>query len=383
MKKVLFVATVASHIKAFHEPYLKLFKDNGYKTYVVANNNLSHDEEICYCDEFISISIERSPYKFANIKAIRQLRKIINKEKFDIIHCHTPMGSVVTRLAAKTARKKYGTKVIYTAHGFHFYKGAPKKNWLIFYPVEKYLAKYTDMIITINKEDYDLAKRKFSKRCKNIKYFEGVGIKKEKLNFIMSENDKDILRKSLGLKNSDYILIYPAELSKRKGQIWLINAISKLLQNNSDIHLLLPGRDSLNGVCQKLVDDLNLKNQIHFLGYRNDIPCLLKISNASLSTSYQEGLPVNIMEAMSVGLPVIVTSCRGNSDLVENGENGFIIDRNSENSSNIFVEKILEIKNNPNLEKKIKKNNLAKVKMFNVENILKKYEQIVLKNKEL
>ena len=155
-KKVLFTATVDSHILHFHIPYLKLFKEKGYEVHVATNGN----EEIPYCDKKHVISFERSPLKLNNLKAIGQLRKIINEENFDIIHCHTPMGSVVTRLAAKKARKK-GTRVIYTAHGFHFYKGAPKLNWFLFYPVEKYLSKYTDTLITINKEDYDLAKRKF------------------------------------------------------------------------------------------------------------------------------------------------------------------------------------------------------------------------------
>ena len=160
MKKVLFVATVASHIKTFHEPFLKLFKENDYKTYVAANWNLKENNKIAYCDEFIQIPIKRSPYSTQNIKAINELKKLIKKEKFDIVHCHTPMGSVVARLAAKEARKN-GTRVIYTAHGYHFYKGAPFINWLLYYPVEKWLAKYTDTQITITQEDYDLAKRKF------------------------------------------------------------------------------------------------------------------------------------------------------------------------------------------------------------------------------
>ena len=178
-KKVLFSATVDSHILHFHLPYLKLFKEHGYEVHVATNGT----EKIPYCDVKHVVSFERSPYKVNNLKAIKQLRKIINNEKFDIIHCHTPMGSVVTRLAAKKARKKYGTRVIYTAHGFHFYKGAPKLNWMLFYPVEKYLAKYTDTLITINSEDYELAKKRFSKRCKNIEYVPGVGVDKSKFSF--------------------------------------------------------------------------------------------------------------------------------------------------------------------------------------------------------
>lgn len=320
MKKVLFTATVDSHILQFHLPFLKLFKDKGYEVHVATNGN----ETIPYCDKKYVIPFERSPFKLNNIKAIKKLREVINKEHYDIIHTHTPMGSVVTRLAAKKARKN-GTRVIYTAHGFHFYNGAPLINWMLFYPVEKCLSKYTDTLITINKEDYDLAKRKF-KKCKDIRYVPGVGIDEEKFNFSMSEQEKLNFRRELGLSKDDFVIVYPAEISNRKRQMWLIDSISNLMKEHSNIHLLLPGKDSLNGECHKLVTSLNLENQIHFLGYRKDIPSLLKISNLSVSTAKQEGLPVNIMEAMYVGLPIVASDCRGNRDLVTDGVNGYLID---------------------------------------------------------
>lgn len=320
MRKVLFTATVDSHILQFHLPFLKLFKENGYEVHVATNGN----EEIPYCDVKHVVSFERSPIKINNLKAIRQLRKIINEEKFDIIHTHTPMGSVVTRLAAKKARKKYHTRVIYTAHGLHFFKGASAKNWLIFYPVEKYLSKYTDTLILINQEDYDLCKRKF-KKCKDIQYVPGVGIDEAKFDFEMSEKEKHDLRKSVGVKDDDFVIIYPAEISKRKRQIWLIETINNLLKKNSNIHLLLPGKDSLEGKCQELVKELSLENQVHFLGYRKDIPKLLKISNLAISSANQEGLPVNIMEAMYVGLPIVASNCRGNRDLIQDNINGYLV----------------------------------------------------------
>lgn len=326
MKKVLFTATVDSHILHFHIPYLKLFKENGYEVHVATNGN----EEIPYCDKKHIVSFERSPYKINNLKAIKQLKRIIETEKFDIIHCHTPMGSVVTRLASKKARKKYKTRVIYTAHGFHFYKGAPLLNWILFYPIEKWLAKYTDTLILINQEDYNLAKKKFFKRCNDIQYVPGVGIDEDKFNFKLTDKEKNELKKSIGLSKDDFIMIYPAELSNRKRQMWLINTLSNFIKDNSNVHLLLPGKDSLNNKCQKLVKDLNLNNQIHFLGYRNDIPKLLKISNIALSSANQEGLPVNIMEAMYVGLPIVASNCRGNRDLVFNNKNGYLIDINDE-----------------------------------------------------
>lgn len=335
MKKVLFSATVDSHILQFHLPFLKMFKENGYEVHVATNGN----EEIPYCDVKHVVSFERNPFKINNLKAIFQLKKICNEEMFDIIHTHTPMGSVVTRLAAKNSRKKYGTRVIYTAHGFHFFKGAPKKNWLLFYPVEKHLSRYTDTLILINQEDYNLAKSKF-KRCRDIQYVPGVGIDENKFDFEMSDIEKEKFRESLGLKKDDFVMLYPAEISKRKRQEWLIESISSLLKKYENMHLLLPGKDSLNGKCQELTKKLNLESQIHFLGYRKDIPKLLKISNISLSTANQEGLPVNIMEAMYVGLPIVASNCRGNRDLVKNEVNGYLIGLNDNEKFSASIEKI-------------------------------------------
>ena len=374
-KKVLFVATIASHIKGFHEPYLKLFKEKGYKTYVAANWNLKKTDKINYCDKICELSIQRSPYSLKNIKAIRQLKKIIEKEQFDIIHCHTPMGSVVTRLAAKKARKKYGTRVIYTAHGFHFYKGAPKKNWLLFYPIEKYLSKYTDDIITINKEDYALASKKFKTK---VHYIPGVGINIEKFDIKMINNDKEKLRKSLGLEKNDFILTCVARLDKNKNQGFLINVMERLVKEYQNIHLLLAGRDELNGYYQAIVNNKKLEKKIHFLGNVDDVPKLLSITNIILSASQREGLPVNVMEAFASGLPVVALECRGMKDLIQNEKNGYIIE-NNDDSEKKFCESISYLYNNPDVITEIKKNNLKCIKEFEINKLIKTYEQVYFK----
>jgi len=374
MKKVLFTATVDSHILAFHIPFLKYFKEEGYEVHVATNGN----EKIPYCDKKHYISFERSPFKLNNLKAIKQMKKLVEKEKFDIIHTHTPMGSVVTRLGARKARKN-GTRVIYTAHGFHFYKGAPLLNWLLFYPVEKFLSRYTDTLITINKEDYERAKKKF-KKCRDIQYVPGVGIDEEKFNFEMTEKEKNELRKSLGLKKDDFVMIYPAELNKNKNQLMLINAMKDLVKEHKNIHLLLPGKDSYNGYYHKLVEELNLKDNIHFLGFRKDIPRLLKISNISVASSRREGLPVNILEAMYVGLPIIATDCRGQRDLVENGKNGFLIKQDNVDEFKKCVKKIyVNAKNCDN----ILKHNKKKISEYLLPNITKILNTIYIKNKKL
>ena len=257
-KKVLFTATVDSHILNFHTPYLKYFKDNGYEVHVATNGT----EKIPYCDIKHTVSFERSPFRLNNLKARKQLKKIIDTEQFEIIHTHTPMGSVVTRLAALNARKKFNTRVIYTAHGFHFYDGAPVQNWLFFYPVEKYLARYTDTLITINQEDYQRAKNKFKTR---VEYVPGVGIDESKFKFKMSKKEKSDLRKSLGLKDTDFVLIYAAELNKNKNQKMLIEAMSEIIKINKNVHLLLPGNDSLNKFHGRLVRDYGLIMNVHIL----------------------------------------------------------------------------------------------------------------------
>ena len=367
MKKVLFTATVDSHILHFHLPYLKMFKEKGYEVHVATNT----DDTIPFCDVKHKVSFERSPFKINNLKAIKQMKKILLDNNFDIVHTHTPMGSVVTRLAYKKVRNKVNTRMIYTAHGFHFYKGAPLLNWVLFYPVEKYLSKYTDTLITINKEDYELAKKKF-KKCRSVEYVPGVGIDEDKFNFTMTKSEKLELRKSLGLKENDFVLIYPARLDKNKNQGMLIESMAELIKKHKDIHLLLPGEDELNGYYQKMAKEKNVDKNVHFLGYRNDIPRLLKISNVAVSTSKREGLPINIIEAMYVGLPVVATNCRGNRDLIEDGKNGYLV---SLNDNDDFIRKIEQIYNSSNTRKKFEKNNLIKINQY----ILPKISEDMLK----
>lgn len=366
MKKVLFTATVDSHILAFHLPFLKYFKDNGYEVHVATNGN----EKIPYCDKKYKVSFERSPFKINNLKAIKELNKIIKKEKYDIIHTHTPMGGVVTRLAAKKYRKKYNTRVIYTAHGFHFFKGAPKLNWTIYYPIEKYLSKYTDTLILINKEDYKLAKDKF-KKCKNIEYVPGVGIDEEKFSIKLTKQERLDLRQSLGLKVDDFVMIYPAELNKNKNQKMLIEAMETLVKKFPNIHLLLPGRGILKEYYQNLANEKCLNKNIHFLGFRKDIPKLLKISNISVSASLREGLPVNILEAMCEKLPVVATNCRGNRDLVKDNVNGYIISDKDE-----FIDKVTILYKDKDKYKKLSTGSNNIIKEYLLNNVMKYMKRI-------
>lgn len=362
-RKVLFTATVDLHILQFHIPYLKWFKEQGYEVHVATNG----DEEIPYCDIKHKVLFERSPLKINNIKAIKQLKKIIKKEKFSIIHCHTPMGSVITRIAAIKTRKKYNTKVIYTAHGFHFYKGASILNWIIFYPVEKILSYKTDCLITINEEDYKLAKEKF--HSKRIELVYGVGVDENKFNFEMTNAEKHKFRKEIGLEDDDFVMIYPAELSKRKNQGMLLD-VMKMLKNegHNNIKLILPGLDSVKCKYREMAKKLGVEENVKFLGYRKDIPKLLKISDLVVSTSKQEGLPVSLIEAIMSDLPIVATDCRGNRDLINNGENGYIVKDKKE-----MKDRILEFTQK---EATIIKTENKDIEKYKIENILKQVIEI-------
>lgn len=364
MNKVLFTATVDSHILQFHIPYLKWFKDQGYEVHVATNG----DETIPYCDVKHKIPFEKTPFKINNIKAIIQLKKIIEKEKFNIIHCNTPVGSAITRIAAIKARKRYNTKVIYTAHGFYFCKGAHISNWLMFYPIEKILSYITDCLITINEEDYKLAKNKL--HAKRTELVNGVGVNEEKFNFTMTKEEKQNLKQELGLKDDDFVIIYAAELRKVKNHRMILQ-VMQMLKNEgyNNIKLILPGLDSVNGQYNQMVKKLGIEENVKFLGYRKDIPRLMKISNLAVSTSKREGLPVNLIEAMMSNLPIVATNCRGNRDIIKNGENGYIVESKEE-----MKEKILEIAKEENAT--MESNEKEKYK---IETILKQMVEIYSK----
>ena len=364
MKKVLFVATVTSHINGFHIPYLKMFKEKGYEVHVASFG----EEPIEYCDKHFNIPFARFPFKLQNYKAYKKLKKIINDNEYEIIHCHTPVGGVLARLAAKKARKR-GTRVIYTAHGFHFFKGAPILNWMIYYPIEKYLSKYTDCLITINKEDYEIAKKRF--KAKRTEFVHGVGVDESKFNFEMSDDEKEDLRKSLNLKPDDFVLIQVGELNKNKNQIMSIKAMKDLVKENSNIHLLLAGKGKLEPFYRKKILEYNLQDNIHVLGYRNDVSKLFKISNCCISTSIREGLGLNVVEAMLIGIPILVTNNRGHRELIDDTENGFFI-----NNENEIKEKIKYIMDNKSLINILEKKEKEKSSIFLLENILENMQKI-------
>ena len=319
--RVLLVATVQSHIAQFHKPLMKALKEKDWIIHVAARDNLSEKNGLSleYPDQVFDIPFRRSPYDLRNITAYRKLTKILREEHYDVIHCNTPVGGLLTRLAARPYRKK-GTRVFYTAHGFHFYKGAPKKNWLLYYPIEKWLARFTDKLITITTEDYDLAKTKF--RCP-IYHIHGVGANNKKYCAIPKEQQEK-QKAELGL--TGHIIMNVGELLPNKNQKTAIRVVKALLPFFPDICLLIAGNGPEKENLEQLIDELSLHDHVILLGYTTQLEKYMQVCDALISCSYREGLPLNVLEAMLCGKPVVASNNRGHRELITDGTNGILND---------------------------------------------------------
>lgn len=355
--KVLFTASIAKHIIRFHLPYLEWFQNQGYETHVACEG----DEDIPFTFKKWKIPFVRTPYSLGHIKAYQQLKTIINTENFEIIHCHTPMASVITRLAAKKARLN-GTKVFYTAHGFHFFKGCATINWLTYYPIEKYLSNFTDVIILINNEDFNLViQKKFNSQCFLIP---GIGVDNKR--FVrVSETEKNNLRDNYGYDKNNVILLYLAEFIERKNHRFLIETFEKNKKLFPDLKILLAGRGILQNEMKQLVIKKDLSEQIVFLGFRTDVSDLIALSDIGFSCSKQEGLGLNLVEEMFCGLPIIATQDRGHSEIVEHGQNGFLFQQNNSNQCIKYIQTLYE---NKILRKEMGEKAYVKSQLFSLEN---------------
>lgn len=318
-KTILIVAHLDEHINAFHKPIIKSLSDRGWIIDVASFGKTKFGNVRNKFD----VSISRRPFKFRNIKAIRQLRKIINKNKYSIIHSHTPMGGAVARIANNNANSFN----IYTAHGFHFFKGSPIINWVLYYPVEKYLSRKTDLILTINDEDYRLAKKKF--KHTKIAKINGVGIEFEKLK--IDNYNSNIFRNSLGIKETDFVITSIGELNNNKNQIFAIKNIGLKIKENSKIKYLVVGNAKNKKKYERYIKRHKLSNNIFLLGYKSNIPEILNETDLVISTSKREGLPLNILEAQRMKKIILASEIRGHTDLISNNENGFLFQLNDKN----------------------------------------------------
>ncbi|MBP2241866.1 glycosyltransferase involved in cell wall biosynthesis [Cytobacillus eiseniae] len=367
--KILCVTTISSTVNAFLIPHIRSLLASGNEVGVACNLIKDVDPEIrrlgCSVHE---IEFQRSPIKMENIRAYKRIKKIVLEEGYEIIHVHTPVASFLTRLACR----RLNVKVLYTAHGFHFFQGAPRKNWFIYYPIEKIAAKWTDSLITMNDEDYLSARNLKLRKEESIFKVSGVGIDLEK--FIPQTTErKQALREEYQYKKDDFIIIYIGELSYRKHQDHLIKAISLVKGKIENVRLLLVGDGGFEEQYKRLVQTLNIEGYVDFLGYRKDIHHLLALADLAVSTSRQEGLPVNIMEAMATGLPIIVTNCRGNRDLIVDEENGFIVGIDDIEACANAIETLYQ---SDELRTRFAKKSKERIHLFSEEAVLKEMREI-------
>jgi len=365
--KILFVTTISNTVNAFLIPHIKLLLDKGYQVDVAFHTVQEISPELlelgCTIHE---IEFERSPIHKNNYKAYKKLKKLIIEREYELVHTHTPVASFLTRLACMNIPN---IKVLYTAHGFHFYKGAPWLNWAIYYTMEKIAARWTDGIITMNEEDYRAAQQ--MKVRKAVYKVHGVGIDLSKFKPQTMEQ-KRRLRKEYGYNENSYILLYTAELNHNKHQDLLIQAIDILRKEIPSVKLLLAGKGPLEEEYTKLIISLGVSNFVEILGYRNDIPNLFRLADLAVSSSRREGLPVNILEAMATGLPLVVTDCRGNRDLVKDGENGYVLTDDVDQFSNALKSIYMA----EHLKEGFTTKSLSQIEDYSLDNVLKEMEEI-------
>ena len=355
-------------MNSFFKPHIKMLVGEGNQVDIACNCSALaldglYSELGC---NFYQIDFSRSPLSPKNLKAYKQLLSVIKNGNYDIVHCHTPNASVVTRLVCRKFRKKNGLKVFYTAHGFHFYKGAPKLNWLVYYPIEKFCSRFTDKLITINGEDYSLAKEKF--KAKEIHYVPGVGIDLSRFENV--NVDRAAKRREIGVPEDAFLLMSVGELNENKNHQVIVKAIAKLA--DPSVHYAIAGVGDKKDELTELAKSLGIAEQLHLLGYRRDVPELNTSADAFCFPSLREGLPVAPMEAMACGLPIICSKIRGNVDVADS-EYGVLV---SHDDVDGFAEAIHKVKNNHDLRRTAKENASINVNRFSIDVVLEKMEAI-------
>lgn len=378
MKKALMYASVASMIQQFNMNNISLLQDLGYKVDVACNFEFGStitDEKIEKLKEqlkkmdvnFYQIPVPRKITDIKNLRLSYKMTKdLMNEKKYDLVHCHSPIGGIICRLANKHSKHYDSTRMIYTAHGFHFFKGNnPLKNFL-FRNIERYGARYTDTLITINKEDYAAAKKFKLKKNGTVEYVPGVGIDIDKINAI--QGNKEELCKELNIPVDSILLLSVGELSKRKNHEVIVRLLNQLPDN---IHYVICGQGQLENYLLDLAQKLKVNSRLHLLGYRTNIPQIMKSCDIFVFPSLQEGLPVALMEAMACGLPCVASEIRGNIDLIEDGVNSSLCNPIEYKE---FLNSVKSI--NKEIGDKFGKLNIIKIKKYDIKKINIKMNKI-------
>ena len=326
--KILQVTTISDTINAFLIPHIEALIAAGHEVELACRieepldhrlNQLTHHD----------ISFQRNPLATDNLQAYFQLRKLFKRTHYDIIHTHTPNASVITRLAARNQH----SYVVYTAHGFHFYQGALRLNWLAYYNVEKLLAHLTDKIITINDEDYQRACQFKLKNSGTVHLIHGIGADIE---VVRQPQKTAAIKARYGLTENDKILVFAAELCTNKNQKMLIEALARLVAaGHTNYRLFLLGDGPCAADYRQQIKRLKLEKNVFLPGFVEDIRPYLELANLVVSSSLREGLPVNVMEAFAYGVPVVLTKIRGHVDLLTETYQGLLVENRQEMSAGI------------------------------------------------
>lgn len=370
MLKVLYVAASDIHIRTFHVQYLKWFKKTkNCQLHLAVENRGNLD--IPYADKIFYITFARKLFSLNNVFSFFKLKDVIDKNNYDLIHCHTPVAGALTRLAANKSRKR-GTVVLYTAHGFHFYKGAPLKYWLLYYPIEYLLSAFTDGIITINKEDYSYIRNKMFHRYSY--YINGIGFDSNKFK-TLSASERSLLRKEYGYRDNDFILIYIAEFISRKNHRFIIESLPLIIKIIPELKIIFVGKGILLQKMRDLAEKLHVAEHIDFLGFRTNTNSFAGIADVGISSSKHEGLGLGIAEEMQCSLPVVVSEDKGHREMVTDGVNGFLYAQGDKSG---FIERILTLYNDHGLRRKFGRNSFSRAQKFSIEKSLNSMNNIYL-----
>ena len=354
----------------FFKAFIRELLDEGHIVDIATNENNGETPVQPYyrdwgCNVY-HIDTFRSPLSLGNLKAIKQIRGIVEDNGYDLVHCHTPLASVAARQACKGLRKSKGLKVFYTAHGFHFYKGAPVLNWLVLFPIEWLLSFFTDTLLTINREDYMFAEKHL--HAKHTTYIHGVGCDTSRY-YRADADERAQTRSEWDIASDDPLVVYVAELNENKHQDMLIRAVTAIQEEFPHLRLLLVGPDHIGGVYMRLT--LQLHAPVIFTGERQDVARILASCDVYAASSLREGLPVNVMEAMASGLPVVAMRNRGHAALVQDGETGFLVDSQAQ-----MEDKLRLLLRDPTLCETLGKAAQTHVAPYDVQQVLQELETI-------
>ncbi len=359
MKRILLTCTDLMAIQ-FMVPHIRYLAENGFHVElacsIVGDRYDDLKKAVGDVAKINIVRLVRSPFSPGNIKGYKDMKKLLSENKYDIIWTNEPVMGVVTRLAARAARKN-GTTVLYMAHGFHFFKGAPLFNWLLWAPLEYFMSRFNDVLVTINWEDYNRAKKYM--KTPEIIHINGIGVDFSTRECACPRNEK---RAQLGISEDDILILSVGELQTRKNHEVIIKAISKL--QNKNLKYIICGQGVLENKLKRLINDLHLNEQVFLLGYRQDIPEIMLASDIYAHPSKREGLGLASLEAMSFGLPLITSNTQGIPDYVENGVTGYMCDPDDIDA---YAKNIHKLVSDNELRKKIEETNSVYVQKYRVE----------------